>query len=47
MSNQEATDCFTQCPFCSSREYRILYAYSDQVARCECDRCDGRFQSGL
>jgi len=47
MGSEEPHGTFTQCPFCSSREYRILYAFSDQVSMCECDCCSGRFQTDL
>jgi hypothetical protein len=47
MSNQERTDFFTQCPFCSSREYQILFAFGEAVSRCQCDRCGGEYQREL
>jgi Zn ribbon nucleic-acid-binding protein len=47
MSNQERTDTFVQCPFCSYRESRILYAYADAIAMRECTRCGGQFEQEL
>jgi len=47
MSNQEAKDSWTQCPFCASREYSILFAFGESVSRCECDRCGGEYQREL
>jgi len=47
MSNQEAKDRWTQCPFCSSREYRILFAFGEAVSRCECDMCGGEYHRKL
>jgi len=47
MTNQEATGTFTQCPFCASREYHILFAFGESVSRCECDRCGGEYHRKL